>query len=712
MRHHAPRRLLFGSASLVALLVAPVALAAPVAPSVRYPSGTLGTNIRVNPTIFLTPFSDPASLATKQEDFEVQIATRDTFDAAAVVWQTLPGLGAGMAVHVDDRSGVFQNALQCRTELEYGKTYFVRARQKARGGAFTPYSAAASFTTVAPYGPAGGGTTRYLQPGGTDAGNCANPAQPCRTLGYALSRVTSGAGDDILVAPGIYPMSQGQVTFTDFPDRVRVRAGDPANRPVFKANYAPSGTSNFATMNNAADVIWQDLVFEGADNCCPAYAQNSYQMNVVGNARVSYVRVSFLKGMRLTGSLDKALPGARDILFDGAEFVGFPLATSFILNQRTYDGYQERNPSYLTIIRSRFDNLSNHFTTRGCVDVLLEDTVMSRGLIHPLRPEGVNQNWTVRRFVMDDGLEGFNFSTVDSTIFNLVVENSTFRLPLVLSDNGQHPGTVGYLVLRDNVFMENGGWRLQDCAEGNNPACVSVRQGGTADVYDATKDRLDIDHNVYWRSIDTRDILTFDDVVYSRRGSPSYQDYLSATGFDASSPFQLYGSPARKDTVDPQFTRVQIDDPSNVSDFTPKPGSPLIDAGDAAVAVPEGGGARVDVGKVEYLLAPLVEAIDPAANEQCAVVGSGAILVRVTDAQEAIDLSTIQASVNGSTVVPGLSGSGGQITLSLPVPGGFPPGGTLAVQVTASDTASPAHATTKSFCFYVAPPAPSGVTAS
>jgi len=81
----------------------------------------------------------------------------------------------------------------------------------------------------------------------------------------------------------------------------------------------------------------------------------------------------------------------------------------------------------------------------------------------------------------------------------------------------------------------------------------------------------------------------------------------------------------------------------------------------------------------------------------------------VTDAQEAINQGTIATVVNGSAVAPGISGSGGQITLSLPVPGGFPAGGKVTVQVTASDTASPAHTTTKSFCFYVAPPVPTGV---
>jgi len=712
MRSHPVHRTLIACASLVAFFSTIPLLAVPAAPSVRYPSGSLHTNFRVNPTIFLTAFTDPASLATKQEDFEVQIATANTFDAATVVWQTLPGRGAGMAVHVDEHSGVFRNALDCRTALDHGKTYFVRARQKTRGGAFTPYSAAVSFSTVAAYGPAGGGTSRYLQASGTDAGSCTNPAQPCRTLSYVLGKVTNGAGDEIIVAPGTYPMSQGQITFNNFPDRLRIRGSDPANRPILKANYVPSGTSNFATLTNAVDVVWQDIILEGADNCCPAYATNSYQINAEGNARVSYIRVSFLKGMRLTGELDMVLPGSQDILFDGSEFVGFPLATSFFLNQRTYDGYQERNPSFLTVVRSRFDNLSNHITTRSGVDVLLEDTVMTRGLIHPLRPEGVNQNWTVRRLVMDDGLEGFNFSTRDSTIFNLVVENSTFRLPLVLSDNAQLAGTIGYLVLRNNVFVENGGWRLQDCAEGNNPNCVSVRQGGTADIYDATKDRMDIDYNVYWRSIDTRDILTFDDVAYTRRNSPSYQDYLNATGFDQNSPFQTYGSPAKKDTVDPKLVRIQLSDPSNVSDLTPTPSSPVIDAGDPATVVPEGGGARVDLGQIEYLNAPLIEAIDPAANEECAEVGAGPIVLRVADAQEAINQGTIVTLVNGSTVAPGITGSGAQITLSLPVPGGFPSGGKLTVQVTASDTASPAHTTTKSFCFYVAPPVPSGVATS
>lgn len=44
--------------------------------------------------------------------------------------------------------------------------------------------------------------TRYVAPSGTDAGNCANPAAPCRTIQYAHNQASNG--DTVQLAAGVY----------------------------------------------------------------------------------------------------------------------------------------------------------------------------------------------------------------------------------------------------------------------------------------------------------------------------------------------------------------------------------------------------------------------------------------------------------------------------------------------------------------------------
>ncbi len=48
----------------------------------------------------------------------------------------------------------------------------------------------------------GGTTTRYVAPSGEDSGSCSSPADPCRTVQYAISQAASG--DEIRVAGGHY----------------------------------------------------------------------------------------------------------------------------------------------------------------------------------------------------------------------------------------------------------------------------------------------------------------------------------------------------------------------------------------------------------------------------------------------------------------------------------------------------------------------------
>lgn len=70
------------------------------------------------------------------------------------------------------------------------------------GAALLLVLAALFLATIAAAAAAPQATTRYVALSGTNAGNCSNPAAPCRTIQYAHSQASSG--DTIQVAGGVY----------------------------------------------------------------------------------------------------------------------------------------------------------------------------------------------------------------------------------------------------------------------------------------------------------------------------------------------------------------------------------------------------------------------------------------------------------------------------------------------------------------------------
>jgi hypothetical protein len=684
------------------LLLAPgVALAAANKPTIEYPKVGASSNIRVNPTLFFSPFTDATDPDATQGDFEAEVATTNGFDAS-VVWRSRPGSGAGMAVSVDARSGTFQNALACRTQLDFGADYFARVRQKGKSTAFGPFSDVVSFKTVK-YD----GRKLYLSPTGADTGTCQNAAAPCRSLAFAIGR--AAGGDQILLSPGIYPTSAGQLTFNDLPDRIWIRGADPSNRPVIKANYPTTGQSIFATLNAGNDVIFQDIVFEGQNNCCPTASQNRYTMLFrSAPQRFSWVNVAFRKGMNISGNLTGGVAGTTDTLISGCEFNGQPtdgVIPAYGDPGRTVTGYSDYFASFLTVRNSTFDQNTEHLHLVAQDRLLMEDVSLTRGVNHPFRSEGFNKNWTLRRILFGDGLEGLSIAAGSaaagigaSSIQNFVLEGSTFMHSLTLSDNGNAPGTIGTLVLRDNIFTGDGSpeWWVADC--------ITFCPGGN--IIDLTTDRIDIDRNIYFDPDPFRLLFIFDGVSYTRRGTPNNYDAWRQRGFDANSPFALYNGNL-KDSVDPKLTTVPLSDPSIQADPTPLAGSPVIDAGDPAYRVPEGGAPRVDIGVEDFLQAPVISSSLPLLGETCAVEGSNPITFTLTDAQGDIAAGSVSVSVDGAPVVPGTSGSGSSLTVSVPFPAVPSAANVVTVDVSAADTAG--HTTTTSFCFTIAPPAPANV---
>ena len=64
---------------------------------------------------------------------------------------------------------------------------------------------------------------RYVAASGTDAGNCAELARPCRTIGYAVLRAAKG--DRILVAAGLYSIASAEELFSLISGAISIRGG-------------------------------------------------------------------------------------------------------------------------------------------------------------------------------------------------------------------------------------------------------------------------------------------------------------------------------------------------------------------------------------------------------------------------------------------------------------------------------------------------------
>ncbi len=91
------------------------------------------------------------------------------------------------------------------------------------------------------------GTTRYVAPSGTDAGNCGSPSSPCRTIQYAVNQ--SASGDRILVAQGTYTYNAATDPCSFFLTRAVVCFAN--KRLTILGGYS---TSNWSTSNPAANL--------------------------------------------------------------------------------------------------------------------------------------------------------------------------------------------------------------------------------------------------------------------------------------------------------------------------------------------------------------------------------------------------------------------------------------------------------------------------
>lgn len=106
---------------------------------------------------------------------------------------------------------------------------------------------------------------------------------------------------------------------------------------------------------------------------------------------------------------------------------------------------------------------------------------------------------------------------------------------------------------------------------------------------------------------------------------------------------------------------------------------------------------------------PMITPLGPIAGDTCVSPGD-TVLILVEDLDENVDSSSLVVLVNGSAVTPGVSGSGGSLTLSFPLPASLPASRVVTVEVTAADTAVPPNVGNTSYSFTVEPIAPTGVT--
>lgn len=83
-----------------------------------------------------------------------------------------------------------------------------------------------------------GAQTRYVDAGGTDAGDCSLPGSPCATISYAVSEAV--AGDSVVLAPGNYAFTSTQL----IEKAVTVSAASIASKPVITTSASEAITIN------------------------------------------------------------------------------------------------------------------------------------------------------------------------------------------------------------------------------------------------------------------------------------------------------------------------------------------------------------------------------------------------------------------------------------------------------------------------------------
>ena len=72
---------------------------------------------------------------------------------------------------------------------------------------------------------------------GSNIGDCANPAAPCRTIAYAMSQAQIGnPGDEVLVAPGTYDVALGEIFPISLKSGVRLKATGTPEQTIVDAD--------------------------------------------------------------------------------------------------------------------------------------------------------------------------------------------------------------------------------------------------------------------------------------------------------------------------------------------------------------------------------------------------------------------------------------------------------------------------------------------
>lgn len=391
-------------------LIATAAYSVPATPTIRYPTTGL-TNAKWNPTIFWTVFTCPDHANEVQLDFQIQIATENTFQAANIVYETDNGggatpdcrtgndcYGAGMAHYVTSEpsyAGLFENALAGQTKLATNTVYYIRMRVMGEDGTWSAFSSTSSFTTVQ-YN----GTQYYVNPSGLNTNDCLTSAAPgsggvgaCADIGYVIN-VKIGAGTDtgavVNVAAGTYALPiAGDVGTSDFdyvansgnfPDRIWVKGASAPNRPVIQANANPADDTNVQWIWTAMmrDVIWENLIFSGHPDCCTSTCESvgaplcynnaaafdhyiwQFDTNAAAEkpARFSFINVDFIRNFTLSNNNGGGgATGPPDVLFKNVNVIGTP--TYDFVN--AYDNANRVNDPLMAINSPQFWTLKNYY---------------------------------------------------------------------------------------------------------------------------------------------------------------------------------------------------------------------------------------------------------------------------------------------------------------------------------------------------------------
>ncbi|MGD8374711.1 MAG: hypothetical protein PVF68_01110 [Acidobacteriota bacterium] len=655
-------------------------LAQPARPVIAYPNADDAfQNIKRNPTIFWSAYSRPGAGFERdiQKNFQIQIADALPFDATTVVYTTDSGpgtppdcsasprprcLGAGMAHFVGDQgsyAGVFANALAGKDRLDEGTQYHLRMRvQSEQDGTWSAWSDTVMFTTVA-YD----GDTYYVSSAGVDGAGCGGPTTECASLGYVLKNlVADDHGDTVIIRPGTYDVpcasshpscpqnSPVDIDFVnnDFPRRLRIAGESATLRPILQLGlFVDAPDVGWMMLQRARDVIFENLIFSGPEACCQGMdSNNSYVILMDGrgqnrNERLSFINVETRRNVVIQQNSYPYVGGEIDVLWLKFRQQGEPRYDFAPWSNRNDNNNPKllvtRNSMFLTFKGFDSRDVDDHivfaseympeqglpFTYRH---ILIEDSQFYRANIHPFRPSGAVEDFTLRRTRWGDGAEHQpGFSGPDTSVRNAVFENNTIVKGLRIGNNNgdsAEAGTIGYLVIRNNIFTRvdigdsggvlqvtdvtdskvcygrcsggtrNGLWCgwcdrevLTECTSDSqcNSSCNICPGGACVDTCDilGTGDRISVDYNIYHVPWDYFSVIHWDGDgsscstnkngsrgglanCYSRRGGQYSENWDAwlALGYDVNAPYQTYNGGANREPVDPMLMYVPFNDGS------------------------------------------------------------------------------------------------------------------------------------------------------